>query len=71
MLRFRRAVAKLVVAEQEDGEWVQNMVRTMQELSDTFEALKMLSMLYLLRYCLLLCLFFVGLLGFFEREAQI
>ena len=68
LLRFRRAVSKLVVTEQEDGEWLQNMVRTMQELSDTFEVLRMLSILYLLRYCLLLCLFLVGLLGFFESE---
>ena len=51
-----------------DGQWVAGMVRTMKELSDVFEVLKMLSVLYLLRYGLLLMLFFVGLLGFFEKD---
>lgn len=68
VLRFRRAVAKLVLADEEDGEWVAGMVRTMKELSDIFEVLKMLSVLYLLRYGLLLMLFLVGLLGFFEKD---
>ena len=68
VLRFRRAVAKLVLADEEDTEWVGGMVRTMKELSDIFEVLKMLSVLFLLRYGLLLMLFFVGLLGFFEKD---
>jgi len=57
-----------VLADEEDGEWVAGMVRTMKELSDIFEVLKMLSVLYLLRYGLLLMLFLVGLLGFFEKD---
>ena len=46
----------------------EGMVQATKELHDIFHILKTLSILYLMRYMLVLVLFVVGMLGYIERH---